>query len=110
MTPHPPGDYFIWAKYYPQGGFLCTIARINLVIFLKPLVPCMWYGLGHLLDKNGQMLEHNVLTDTLVSECVCVRVGRVSCCFTRILTPPRSPRRRWSSTCARSGCGLLSRR
>jgi hypothetical protein len=40
---------------------------VTLAIFYKPLVPAMWYGLAHVLDDEGWMLHHNILTDTLVA-------------------------------------------
>jgi hypothetical protein len=40
---------------------------VTLAIFYKPLVPAMWYGVAHLLDDEGRMLHHNILTDTLVA-------------------------------------------
>jgi hypothetical protein len=62
------GHYVAWSKVRPTGGFLCTVAaRGTLAVFYKPILPAMWYGFMHLLDDEGWMLHHNILTDTLIA-------------------------------------------
>jgi hypothetical protein len=62
------GHYVVWSKVRPTGGFLCTVAaRGTLAVFYKPILPAMWYGFMHLLDDEGWMLHHNILTDTLIA-------------------------------------------
>jgi hypothetical protein len=62
------GYHIVWGEVRPTGGFLCTVAaRGTLAIFYKPILPAMWYGFMHLLDYEGWMLHHNILTDTLIA-------------------------------------------
>jgi lysophospholipase L1-like esterase len=62
------GHYVAWSKVRPTGSFLCTVAaRGTLAVFYKPILPAMWYGFMHLLDDEGWMLHHNILTDTLIA-------------------------------------------
>ena len=61
------GDYLLWTPRPLKGGFLCTVAaRSTLSIFYKPVLPAMWYGYNHLNDDKGQMLHHNVVTETVL--------------------------------------------
>jgi Leucine-rich repeat (LRR) protein len=62
------GQHLAWSTHQPNGsGFLCQVAaRGTLAIFFKPILPSMWYGLAHMLDQEGWMLEHNLVTDTVV--------------------------------------------
>jgi hypothetical protein len=58
----------VWSDTSLQGTALCRVfGRVTLAIFYKPLVPAMWYGVAHVLDDEGWMLHHNILTDTLVA-------------------------------------------
>ena len=63
------GYYILFADVRPTGGFLCTVAaRGTLAIFYKPILPAMWYGLMHLMDDEGWMLEHEIFNDTVIAE------------------------------------------
>ena len=45
---------------------LCRVGRMMSVVFLKSMLPSLFYCLNYLLDTDGWMLLHNVVTDTIV--------------------------------------------
>merc|ERR1719409_2167933 len=54
------GYYTVFMPTRPAGGFLCVATAHGVLgVFYKPQIVSVFYGMNHLLDMDGQMLDHN---------------------------------------------------